>query len=68
MFEILLLGLAVIVVYAISHYTVMWLETLLGKAMGGWRTPVFFCVFLVLFLVFRALIFLLVGTPDGGTP
>lgn len=63
MFEILLLGLAVVVVYAISHYTVMWLERLAGKSLGMWRSVLFFFVFVVLFLAFRGMVWFTIGTP-----
>lgn len=63
MFDILLLGLGVVVAYAISHYTVMWLESMVGAPLGIWRSLVFFCVFLVLFLVFRELVMFASGKP-----
>lgn len=50
MLQILLLGLAVVVVYLVSHFLVMKAEAMAGVQLGVWRTVVFFVVFLGLLL------------------
>ena len=64
-FEILLMGLVVIVVYAISHFTVVSFEKLLGKPLGIWRSALFFLVFLALFLIFNTVLSHYLGPPKG---
>ena len=50
MLQILLLGLAVVVVYLVSHFLVMKAEAMAGVPLGYWRTIMFFVVFLGLLL------------------
>jgi hypothetical protein len=50
MLQILLLGLAIVVVYLVSHFLVTKAEALAGVQLGYWRTVVFFVVFLALLL------------------
>jgi len=64
-FEILLMGLVVIVVYAISHFIVISLEKVLGKPLGIWRSALFFLVFLTLFLIFNTVLSHFLGPPEG---
>lgn len=59
------MGLVVIVVYAISHFTVISLEKVLGKPLGIWRSALFFLVFLTLFLIFNAVLSHFLGPPEG---
>ncbi len=66
MAEILLLGLAVVVVYLAAHYAVTALEQWLGRALGVWRTVAFFGIFLVLILIVMQVLPLLVGGGGGS--
>ncbi len=50
MFQILLLGLVVVVIYLVSHFLVTKAEAMAGVQLGYWRTVVFFVVFLGLLL------------------
>lgn len=50
MLQILLLGLAVVVIYLVSHFLVTKAEAMAGVQLGYWRTVVFFVVFLGLLL------------------
>lgn len=50
MLQILLYGLAVVVVYLVSHFLVVRAESMVGVQLGYWRTVVFFVVFLGLLL------------------
>lgn len=66
MAEILLLGLAVVVVYLAAHYAVTGLEQWLGRALGVWRTVVFFGIFFLLILVAMQVVPLLLGRGGGS--
>lgn len=66
MFEILLFGLALVVIYLIAHLAVTRLELWLGKPLGVWRTLAFFGVFFVLLLGAFELIPWLLGDGGGG--
>ncbi len=61
MLVIMLMGLAVVVVYFISHYSVIALERRVGRPLGVWRTALFFVVFLGLMIVVTEVLPLLVG-------
>ena len=50
MLQILLFGLAVVIVYLASHFLVVRAEAMVGVQLGYWRTVVFFVVFLGLLL------------------
>lgn len=50
MFQILLLGLVVVVIYLVSHFLVTRAEAMAGVQLGYWRTVMFFVVFLGLLL------------------
>jgi hypothetical protein len=50
MLEILLLGLAVVVIYLVTHFLVTKAEAMAGVPLGYWRTVMFFVVFLGLLL------------------
>jgi len=50
MLQILLLGLAVVVIYLVSHFLVTKAEAMAGVQLGYWRTVLFFVVFLGLLL------------------
>lgn len=50
MFQILLLGLVVVVIYLVSHFLVIKAEAMAGVQLGYWRTVMFFVVFLGLLL------------------
>jgi Na+-transporting NADH:ubiquinone oxidoreductase subunit NqrE len=50
MLEILLVGLAVVVIYLVSHFLVTKAELMAGVQLGYWRTVMFFVVFLGLLL------------------
>ncbi len=66
MFEILLMGLAVIGVYLLSHLLVTRLEAWSGRSLGIWRTVLFFCVFLTLILAVMAVVPKLLGPAHGS--
>lgn len=50
MLEILLLGLAVVVIYLVTHFLVTKAEAMAGVPLGYWRSVMFFVVFLGLLL------------------
>jgi hypothetical protein len=54
-----------VVVYLISHYSVAALERRLGRALGAWRTVIFFGVFLLLIIIAMRLLPLLLGGEGG---
>jgi len=49
--EILLMGLVLVVVYLLAHWLTLAVERYVDRPLGGWRTAVFFVVFLVMLLV-----------------
>jgi hypothetical protein len=61
MLEILLFGAALVAIYFMAHTVVMQVERWRGKALGAWRTGLFFSVFLLLTLGAFQLIPLLLG-------
>ena len=54
-FEILLMGLAVVVIYLVSHKLTMAIDRRWQGALGAWRSAVFFVVFLALLLLVSTL-------------
>lgn len=67
MMEILLFGLAVVVIYLLTHVLVTRAEAMVGVSLGYWRSVVFFVVFLGLLLaVMQLLPRLLPGMAAGG--
>ena len=66
MAQILLMGLLVVVLYLVSHYSVTTLERRLGRALGLWRTVIFFIVFLLLLLTAMQLVPWLLGGEAGS--
>ncbi|MEX2498083.1 MAG: hypothetical protein WD397_04310 [Wenzhouxiangellaceae bacterium] len=54
--EILLMGLAVVVIYLIAHKLTMAIDRRWAGALGAWRSAVFFVVFLALLLLASALV------------
>jgi hypothetical protein len=56
MLEILLMGVLVVAVYLIAHAVTQQAERWRGRPLGGWRSVIFFCVFLGLLLMGMQLI------------
>ena len=54
-FEILLMGLAVVVIYLVSHKLTMAIDRRWEGGLGVWRSGVFFVVFLALLLLVSTL-------------
>lgn len=55
-YEILLMGLVVVVVYLISHQLTMMIEQRWKGGLGAWRSGAFFVIFLVLLLLASTLV------------
>lgn len=51
MLEILLFGLVLVGIYFVSHHAVMAIESRRGTPLGGWRSALFFLIFLGLLLL-----------------
>lgn len=66
MFEILLFGLALVVIYLIAHVIVIRVEKWVGKPLGIWRSIAFFGVFFILLLSVMELLPWLLGDGEGG--
>jgi multisubunit Na+/H+ antiporter MnhB subunit len=62
MLEILLFGVALVVIYLVSHTLVMRVERWRGRPLGGWRSVLFFAVFLLLTLIAFQLLPMLLGS------
>jgi len=65
MYEILLLGLLLVVAYFIAHHAVMFLDRRSGGTLGVWRTAWFFLIFLVLVMGSQWLARSLLGAPGA---
>lgn len=50
-YEILLMGLVVVVIYLVSHKATMAIDRRWNGELGAWRSAVFFVVFLALLLL-----------------
>lgn len=55
-FEILLMGLAVVVIYLVAHKATMALDRRCDGGLGAWRSVAFFFVFLALLLLASVLV------------
>lgn len=66
MFEILLFGLALVVIYLIAHVIVIRVEKWVGKPLGIWHSIAFFGVFFILLLSVMELLPWLLGDGEGG--
>lgn len=56
MLHILLMGLAVVAIYLVTHVLVTAIERRHGKSLGLWRSAIFFVVFLTLMLIATQLV------------
>lgn len=65
MFQIMLLGLLVVVIYLLSHLVVTRVEAWIGIPLGYWRALMFFAVFLALMLAALALLSLFLPAGPG---
>lgn len=54
-YEILLMGLAVVVIYLVSHKATIMIDRRWKGGLGAWRSAVFFVLFLTMLLLVSAL-------------
>jgi hypothetical protein len=64
MLQILLMGVAVVAIYLIAHVVVTAIERRHGKALGFWRSILFFVVFLTLMLIATQLVPVALGALE----
>lgn len=67
MLEIALFGVVLVAIYLIAHTATQQVERWCGHPLGGWRSVVFFCVFLSLLLVAMWWGPQLLGAVTGGS-